>query len=408
MLNTGLACLAIGGVIAVIYSYALYPLVLFVVGSISQGLRDVAFVFRKRDRRIDAGRGADADEAGRDWPPVAIVISAYNEQTHIVPRIENLLALDYPAERLRAYIGSDGSRDRTAELLGQFRDDPRVVALPFEQNRGKASVLNDLVSRTSEPIVVFSDANTYFERSALKRLVARFDDAQVGGVTGELRLLGNAGGDNQDSLYWRIEQFLKFFEARIGGLLGANGAIYAIRRDLWQPIRPDTICDDFCIAMNVSAAGHRLVYEPKAWAEEDTPEHIGEEVKRRIRIGIGNFQALVRHPEYLTRTSLGTAFAYVSHKVLRWTAPHLLLIALLASVALAWLESSPGWALYALAQAAAYAAAWAGWQLTSRGVKLPTVVKLAAFLFALNWAFLVASWRYVTGRYGGSWGRTQR
>ena len=406
MVELLLAIVAIGGVVAVVYSYALYPLALFVVGAISQGLRDVAFVFRKSERRLEMQRSAAGTEP--DWPPVAIVISAYNEERHIVSRIENLLALDYPADRLRAYIGSDGSRDRTAELMGRFEGEVRIVALPFEQNRGKASVLNDLVARTTEPIVVFSDANTYFERGALKKLVSRFDDPKVGGVTGELRLLGNAGGDNQDSLYWRIEQFLKFFEARIGALLGANGAIYAIRRALWQPIRPDTICDDFVIAMNVSAGGHQLVYEPKAWAEEDTPEGIGEEVKRRIRIGIGNFQALVRHPQYLTRTSAATAFAYVSHKVLRWTAPHLLLLALAASVALAAQTGSSGWALYALGQALAYLAAWAGWQMSSRGVKLPTLVKLAAFLFALNWAFLVASWRYATGRYAGSWGRTSR
>ncbi|MDQ5897801.1 MAG: hypothetical protein QG612_1887 [Pseudomonadota bacterium] len=406
MVELLLSIIAIGGVVAVIYSYALYPFVLFLVGACSQGLRDVAFVFRKSERRLEAQRAAAGTEP--DWPPVAIVISAYNEERHIVSRIENLLALDYPADRLRAYIGSDGSRDRTAELMGRFAGEPRLVALPFEQNRGKASVLNDLVSRTTEPIVVFSDANTYFERGALKKLVSRFDDPKVGGVTGELRLLGNAGGDNQDSLYWRLEQFLKFFEARIGALLGANGAIYAIRRALWQPIRPDTICDDFVIAMNVSAGGHRLVYEPKAWAEEDTPEEIGEEVKRRIRIGIGNFQALVRHPQYLTRTSAATAFAYVSHKVLRWTAPHLLLLALAASVALAAQTGSSGWAIYALGQALAYLAAWAGWQMSSRGVKLPTLVKLAAFLFALNWAFLIASWRYATGRYAGSWGRTSR
>lgn len=406
MVELLLAIVAIGGVVAVVYSYALYPLALFVVGALSQGMRDVAFVFRKSERRLEMQRSAAGTEP--DWPPVAIVISAYNEERHIVSRIENLLALDYPADRLRAYIGSDGSRDRTAELMRRFEGEVRIVALPFEQNRGKASVLNDLVSRTTEPIVVFSDANTYFERGALKKLVSRFDDPKVGGVTGELRLLGNAGGDNQDSLYWRIEQFLKFFEARIGALLGANGAIYAIRRALWQPIRPDTICDDFVIAMNVSAGGHRLVYEPKAWAEEDTPEEIGEEVKRRIRIGIGNFQALVRHPQYLTRTSAATAFAYVSHKVLRWTAPHLLLLALGASVALAAQTGSSGWALYALGQALAYLAAWAGWQMSSRGVKLPTLVKLAAFLFALNWAFLVASWRYATGRYAGSWGRTSR
>src|SRR5690606_32634509 len=163
------------------------------------------------------------------------------------------------------------------------------------------------------------DANTFFDREALRHLVMHFDDPQIGGVSGELRL-NRSGGDNQDGVYWRIEQFLKLRESRIGGLLGANGAIYAIRRSLWQPLAADTICDDFCVAMNVAAAGRTLVYEPAAFAREDTPDSITEEFRRRVRIGIGNFQALFRHPEYLLRTSMGTRFAYFSHKVLRWIA----------------------------------------------------------------------------------------
>ncbi|MEX8517304.1 MAG: glycosyltransferase family 2 protein [Leptothrix sp. (in: b-proteobacteria)] len=391
-----LVLIVLGGIGAVLYSYALYPLVLFVVAAFSQAARDAAFVFRKVDRRKST--------ATADLPAVAIVISAFNEERHITERIENIFALDYPADKLCAYIGSDGSRDRTNELMARF-DDPRLKAFAFVQNRGKANVLNDLVSRTTEPIVVFSDANTFFQADALKQLVACFGDARVGGATGELRLKGS-GGDNQDSLYWRIEQFLKFFEARIGALLGANGAIYAIRRELWKPLEPDTICDDFCVAMNVSAAGKRVVYEPRAWAEEDTPERIGEEYKRRVRIGIGNFQALLRHPEYLLRTSLATAFAYVSHKVLRWIAPHLLLLALAVSGVLA-IESET-WRWLTLAQALSYLGAAAALKLTNRGVRLPKLVKLTAFLYALNWAFLVASFKYATGRYSGAWGRSSR
>lgn len=396
MLETVLVLIVVGGIGAVVYSYALYPLVLFVVAAFSQALRDAAFVFGKRDRR------KSSDEL--DLPPVAIVISAFNEERHIVQRIENILALDYPADRLCAYIGSDGSRDRTNELMAQFTD-PRIKAFAFVQNRGKANVLNDLVSRTSEPIVMFSDANTFFRPDAVRQLVACFNRERVGAVTGELRLMGT-GGDNQDSLYWRIEQFLKFFEARIGALLGANGAIYAIRREYWKPLAPDTICDDFCVAMNVAAAGQRVVYEPRAWAEEDTPEHIGEEYKRRVRIGIGNFQALLRHPEYLLRTSAATAFAYVSHKVLRWIAPHLLLVALAASCVLA--VDSVLWRWLALAQALSYLGAAAALGLTNRGVRLPKLVKLTAFLYALNWAFLVASYKYATRRYSGAWGRSSR
>lgn len=385
------ACLGL-----VVYSYAIYPFVLAIVAGWVQLLRDVRYVLGKQNRRMRA-------EPSK-WPSVAVIISAYNEQRHLQQRIDNLLALDYPPELLRCYIGSDGSSDNTAAILSACLD-ARIKACVFDQNRGKASVLNDLVARAGESILVFSDANTFFHVDALKRLVKHFDEAGVGGVSGELRLKGS-GGDNQDSLYWRVEQFLKFFEGRIGGLLGANGAIYAIRRSLWQALSADTICDDFCVAMNVSAAGHRLVYEPTAWAEEDTPEAIAEEYNRRVRIGIGNFQALVREPQYFTGTSWGTAFAYLSHKVLRWVAPHLLLVGLLGSFMLGL--QSGGWLLFALMQLAAYVASALLYSRTQRGGTMPSLLRMAAFLYALNWAFLVASWRFAKGDYRGSWRRTER
>ena len=380
----------------VLYSYVLYPFVLAFIAGWIQLVRDARYVFAKQDRRMPP--------EPETWPTVGVIISAYNEQRHLQERIDNLLALDYPPELLRCYIGSDGSKDATADILRACQD-ARIQACVFEVNRGKASVLNDLVGRASEAILLFSDANTFFHADALKRLVKHFRDPRVGGVSGELRLRGT-GGDNQDSLYWRVEQFLKFFEARIGGLLGANGAIYAIRRSLWKPLTPDTICDDFCVAMNVSAAGHRLVYEPTAWAEEDTPEAIAEEYNRRVRIGIGNFQALVRHPEYVTRTSWGTSFAYLSHKVFRWIAPHLLLTALLASFVLGL--QSEGWLCFALLQLAAYVfAAWL-YRRSQQGGGMPSLLRIAAFLYALNWAFLVASWRFARGDFRGSWARTER
>lgn len=386
------------GVALFLYSYLGFPLLLAVVAGVVQFRRDVAYALKKRERR------AVEAEPARGWPHVAVVIAAYNEQKHIAHRVENLLALDYPADRLTIYIGSDGSKDETAAILSRFTD-PRLKAFDFAQNRGKANVLNDLMSRGREELVVFSDANTFFAPDALKHLVRPFDDAGVGCVSGELRLI-SAGGNNQDGLYWRIEQFLKFFESRIGGALGANGAIYAIRRAWWKPLRPDTICDDFCIAMNVSAAGGRIVYTPAAFAEEEMPESIGDEYHRRIRIGIGNFQALLRNPEYLTRTSWGTKWSYLSHKVLRWVGPHLLLVSLAASVLLACLDA--GWWWWAALQALGFGAAIAAYVLMQKGRALPSVVNLLAFLFALNFAFVVASWRYVSGSYSGSWRRTSR
>lgn len=383
------------GVALFLYSYLVYPLLLAVVAGLAQFRRDVAYAFGKAERRA---------EASFEWPRVAVVIAAYNEQKHIAERVQNLLSLDYPADRLAFYIGSDGSRDDTGRILQTFSD-PRLNVFLFEQNRGKANVLNDLVSRTSEAVVVFSDANTFFAPDALKQLMRPFADEAVGCVSGELHLT-SSGGNNQDGLYWRVEQFLKFFESRIGGALGANGAIYAIRRRFWVPLRPDTICDDFCIAMNVSAAGGRIVYTPAARAEEEMPESIGDEYHRRIRIGIGNFQALVRSPEYLTRTSWGTRWSYVSHKVLRWLAPHLILLSLAASVVLAVL--APIWWWWVAVQALGLGVAWAAYGLTGRGARLPSVLNVLGYLFALNWAFVVASWRYVSGSYSGSWRRTSR
>ncbi len=380
---------------AVLYSYLIYPLILV-------GLAGALRIARSMLHRSDPRHPHLPSEPA--LPSIAVIIAAHNEEAHITARIRNLLVLDYPAERMHIHAGSDGSSDRTGELLAAF-DDPRVHGIVFPHNRGKASVLNDLVARADQEILVFSDANTQFGSAAARALVAHFADPRVGCVSGELRL-ARAGGDNQDSLYWRVEQFLKFHEAGIGGLLGANGAIYAIRRELWQPLRADTICDDFCVGMNVAAAGWRLVYEPAAWAEEDTPETITDEYRRRVRIGIGNFQALVRHPGYLWRTSIGTAFAYFSHKVLRWIAPHLLVIGLVGSLLLGL--GSRSWFYFGLLQLAGYLAAAALWRVSRDGRSIPRMLRIPVFLFALNWAFLIASARYASGRYSGSWRRTRR
>lgn len=379
----------------VLHSYVLYPVVLSVWAAVSRLSGDIRYVSGKQDRR---------QRPREPLPSVAVLISARNEEDCIRERVLNLLALDYPHDKLQILIGSDGSTDRTAEYLAGI-DDERVAAFTFIMNRGKASVLNDLASRASADVLVFSDANTLFRADALLRLVTPFADPEVGGVCGELRLR-KAAGANEDGLYWRYEQFLKFQEARIGALLGANGAIYAIRRDAWQPLAVDTICDDFTIAMRIPATGRRLAYQPDAIAEELSPPSIQEEYKRRVRIGIGNFQCLWRYPEYVASTSAATGFAYLSHKVLRWITPHLLLAGLAGSL---WLGiASPAWRWFATLQLAAYLAAGIFCILEARLTRLPSAVRFVALFVALNFAFLVASWRYVTGNYRADWQRTSR
>jgi cellulose synthase/poly-beta-1,6-N-acetylglucosamine synthase-like glycosyltransferase len=253
-------------------------------------------------------------------------------------------------------------------------------------------------------VIVFSDANVTFDRTAVAKLVRALREREVGAVCGELVLQGS-GGENQDSAYWRIERFLKAAEGRLGALLGANGAIYAIRRELYEPLPPDTIIDDFVIAMRIAARGWRLVYEPDARAWEDTPELIDDEFRRRVRIGLGNFQALFRYPEFLFRTSVPRAWAYVSHKVLRWFGPHLLVVNLVAA---AWLAPSDSFyrallALQVLGYAIIALCAWA-----RRRLAVPRPL-LGLVLFAtLNAAFAVAFWKYLFGDVQGQWSRTER
>lgn len=380
---------------AVIYSYALYPFMLMAVAAILQIKRDAAYVLRKQDTR---------KAAATELPHVAVIISAFNEERFLQQRIDNLLACDYPADKLRCHIGSDGSSDATPQILAA-QTDPRICPHIFTTNRGKASVLNDLVVGAEAPLLVFSDANTFFAPDALRILARHFQDSHVGGVSGELRLV-SPGGDNQDSLYWRVEQLLKFFESRIGGLLGANGAIYAIRKALWQPLPTDTICDDFCVAMRIPVTGHKLVYDPNAIAHEETPELISEEYHRRIRIGIGNFQALFRFPEFFWRTNWATRFSYVSHKVIRWIAPHLVLLGLVAAALLAWASNT--WLVITVLVALGLALGYGTYRLSQRGTKLPKLLRLVAFFYALNEAFLLASWKYARGDFRGSWRRTSR
>lgn len=367
------------------YSYVIYPLLLALLS------RVIA------QRAITPGRPPAAPLE------VACIVSAFNEERHIAQRISNFLAQDVPGVRLKVYVGSDGSSDRTALIIASMASE-QVVALNFDRNRGKASVLNDLVSASFEPVLIFSDANTMFEPGAIRALLAPMVDPTVGVTCGELRLLASQG-DNQDSVYWRYEQYLKRTEARIGGLLGANGAIYAIRRQHVHPLPANWINDDFRIAMDAAVSGARLVYVPEAQAVEETPDHIHEEYRRRVRIGIGNFQAFFGRPEYLLRTNWATRFAYVSHKVLRWFTPHLMLLALVTST---WLATvSPLYLALAVLQWAAYALS-ALHQRIKPDAPLPKLAKLVVFFITLNWAFAVAYWRYVTGRYSGSWRSTQR
>lgn len=380
---------------AVFFSYALYPIVLLFLSGIVQSLRDIQFVTSRKNKRLKSLEN-------EDLPDVTVVISAYNEQSVIKARIENLKQLDYPEEKIKFLIGSDGSQDGTNEIITELCDS-QVQGIVFDQNRGKASVLNDLVARSDNEIIVFSDANTDFATDAVRRLASHFvRNPETDAVCGELHLYAKDSSENHDNLYWKYERVLKFNESRISGLLGANGAIYALRKSKYKALAADTIVDDFTTVFHISVNGGKVIYDPEAQAYEEIAPTSAEEYQRRIRIGSGNYQAFRRFlsPGLLIKPAL--LFTYFSHKVLRWHTPHLLLLALICSLILS--VNSWFYAIAFIAQALTYFLSYAWRSKTINS----SIVKLVVFWVNMNISLGLGAIRYYKGGVSGQWKSTER
>jgi cellulose synthase/poly-beta-1,6-N-acetylglucosamine synthase-like glycosyltransferase len=336
-----------------LYTYLGYPLILIWLGSLEQLRRDLRFGIARRTRR------ASRDIANP--PRVSIVFAAHNEERVIAGKMENCAQLDYPVESLEILVGCDGCTDGTA-ALARAAGLPNVSVYEFSERSGKPAILNKLLPLASGEIVLFCDANTELEPDAIRAVVRHFTRPEIGCVCGELRLRsrGQASGEH---LYWRFETLLKFFESRLNMLVGANGALFAIRRSLFAPIPPDGIVEDFLIAMNVRAAGYRVLYDPEAIGWEEVAANARHEFKRHVRIGTGNFHALRHTWRMLNPRAGGLALAFWSHKVCRWIVPMVLVS---AQISAAMLAREPVYGAAATVGAALVLLAWHGYRLDLR------------------------------------------
>jgi cellulose synthase/poly-beta-1,6-N-acetylglucosamine synthase-like glycosyltransferase len=339
------------------------------------------------------------------WPSVTVVISAFNEEAVIGRRIQNLLNVDYPKENLQILVGSDGSTDGTCDAVKKYRF-AGVQLVACASRRGKAGVLNDLVSRATGEFIVFTDANTFYNPDAVKELIRGFQACHTAcAVVGRLEFRTSSGAVNPDGLYWRYESLLKRLESRFGTLLGANGAIYAIRRTLYRPLPPGTIVDDFLIPLLMRLdGGGAVVFRPSAMAWELTPETVRDEFRRRIRIGAGDAHALIHSWRLLFPSRGMLAVSYWSHKVLRWLGPALLPALMASNVALL----DHPWAQWLFgAQCACYtlglAAPWL--RLIPWLGRIATAV---SYFIVLNAALLVGFIKFFSGKAGQTWQTTPR
>ena len=314
-------------------------------------------------------------------PTVAVIVAAHNEEAVIARRIENLLALDYPADKLQIVVTSDASTDRTEEIALQF---PGVQVVPNPRG-GKVAAQDRAVRQTVSELVAFSDANCTWEPDALRKLVRAFADPDVAYVCGQLRILAADGG-NKEGVYWRYEMAVREAESRLSSVTGGNGSIYAVRRADYVEVDP-RFGHDLSLPYVMVQRGRRAVYEPAAHAfEKPTPSN-ETEYRRKVRM-FEHCWLIVLRGRMLRRLGLVYGLEIVSHRLLRYGSGILHLILLGASIALV----TTSWVYVAglVLQVLLVAAAAAG-------------VGIARYYVLVTWATVVSLWNYLRRGVPATW-----
>ena len=344
----------------VAYVYVGYPLILHVCARVA-----------RREPRVP----------GLELPSVSFVIAGRNEGRRILGRVENIEQLDYPAEKRQIILVSDGSTDNTRQVFEQLWNEERAICLEMPEG-GKARALNAGITHATGDVIVFADMRQGFAADALRALVAPFGDPRVGAVSGELVLNGETRDRRSEEerraeedrrsiedrrrvaratmsarkgqrrwasrralldstiaegvgLYWRYEKQIRRDESASGSLVGATGAIYALRRSLWQPLPPDTILDDVLTPMRAVMAGYRVVFEERACAFDRTASDSSAEGRRKLRTLAGNYQLFYLEPRLLLPWENPAWLQFMSHKVARLLVPYALPLLFILSFVLA-------------------------------------------------------------------------
>ena len=332
---------------------------------------------------------------GSITPSVSVVMVVRNEENGLRSKMQNLAGLNYPSDRCQIVVVSDGSTDRTEEILQGLARDPRITVVLNQISQGKASGLNDAIQVATGEIVMFTDARQQIESDALRLLIENFADPSVGCVSGELMLGDPSQGESGQglSLYWRIEKRVRELEAASDSVVGATGAIYAVRRELLQAVPPGTILDDVYLPMEVVRQGKRVIFDARARAWDLPNLGAAREFSRKVRTLSGNYQLVQLAPWLLSREN-PIRFEFVSHKLMRLAIPFALAALLLSSLFLdgffyraALVGQLFFYALSALSIS----------RLARRGI-LARISDAAGTFVLLNAAALVASANFVAGR----------
>jgi len=333
-------------------------------------------------------------------PKVTLLITAHNEEKKIRKKLENTLELDYPKDKLEVIVASDGSNDMTDKIVQEFRD-KRVILFKTGNRVGKTEAQNKAVQIATGDIIIFSDADSMYDKSAIRRIVQNFYDTKVGVVSGRCEYVDPNGAPVglATKVYWKYEIFIKGRQTKINTLTGATGCIYSVRKDLYTPLSKEII-SDLIEPLMVLQKGYRIVFEPEAIAYEKAAEKVREELKMRIRvisramngfISVKNLFNPFRYPF--------VAFQLVSHKVLRWLMPLLILALFIVNIPLLG-KRFYNWIF--IIQVVFYSLAFIGWRLDLANKKIK-VFALPLYFCTVNLASLVSLWKILTGEVKAVW-----
>lgn len=334
-------------------------------------------------------------------PSVSLLVAAYNERASIGAKLVNSLSLDYPRDCLEIIVASDGSDDGTDDVVRAHEmDGVRLLSLP---RSGKAAALNAAVAASTGEILVFSDANSIYATDAIRALVRPFADSRIGGVAGNQRYRPGAitGGTAEgERTYWNFDRVLKEAESRAGSTISATGAIYAIRRSLFQGV-PIGVTDDFAISTSVIAQGYRLVFAADAVAWEPVASSGTDEWARKVRVISRGFRGVWERRELLRPRHGFYAVQLLSHKLLRRLMGVPLLVTALVAPTL-WRHGFV-YRLASIGQGAFVALGLAGLLLGERRVGRHRLLAVPAFFLMVNAAALTAAWNVIRGRRIDRW-----
>lgn len=358
-------------------------------------------------RQLLKGKRPTPDNGG-NWPTATLIVAAYNEQDYIIEKIKNTLALDYPAGKLEFIFVTDGSSDKTPDLVKQY---PQVKLMHKPERSGKIAAVHRAMKEVTTDIAIFTDANTFLNKDAIKNICRHYADPTVGAVAGEKRVSIEDVADATagEGFYWKYESKLKTWDSELYSVVGAAGELFSVRTSLYIPVEPDTILDDFMISMLIAEKGYRIIYEPMAFATETGSENVKEELKRKVRIAAGGIQSIVRLKSLLNPFSqFVLVFQYISHRVLRWTVtPYFMILAYFLNLQIVLQGSNAFYLIILGCQALFYGMALLGYLLEKRDIHIK-ILFIPYYFCMMNYAVLAGQRRYLKGNQSAAWEKSKR